>query len=149
LCIDIVWILTEEHMAIWLFRKARGAIREHQAKKAIPTTEDSHLVPEASLSQGQHRRHDSDNGIELNSPRASHSVDRSKENAQARAEARQRNIQQWKLLLGLVLPNFLAAVDVTIVAPAIPLISSDFSSSSSLPPNQLPLITARPPVGQL
>ncbi|KAL1653459.1 hypothetical protein SLS61_003969 [Didymella pomorum] len=117
-------------MAIWLFRKARGAIREHQAKKAIPTTEDSHLVPEASLSQGQHRRHDSDNGIELNSPRASHSVDRSKENAQARAEARQRNIQQRKLLLGLALPNFLAAVDVTIVAPAIPLISSDFNRLS-------------------
>ena len=136
-------------MAIWLFRQARGAIQEHRAKKAISTIEDSYLVPEASLSQGQHKRYDSDNGIELHSPRASHSVDRSKENAQAKAEARQRNIQQWKLLLGLVLPNFLAAVDVTIVAPAIPLISSDFSSSSSPPSNKLPLIIARPPLGQL
>lgn len=135
-------------MAIWLFRKARGAIREHQAKKAIPTTEDSHLVPETSLPQGQHR-YNSDNGIELNSPRASHSVDRSKENAQARAEARQRNIQQWKLLIGLILPNFLAAVDVTIVAPAIPLISSDFSTFSSFPHDQHALITTRPPLRQL
>jgi hypothetical protein len=36
---------------------------------------------------------------------------------------------QWLLLLGLVLPNFLAAVDVTIVSPAIPLISSHFGNS--------------------
>jgi MFS family permease len=46
-----------------------------------------------------------------------------------KAEARKRNIRQWKLLIGLLLPNFLASVDVTIVAPAIPLISSDFSPS--------------------
>lgn len=115
-------------MAIWLYRQARGAIREHQAKKAMPTTEDSHLVPETSVPQSQHKRYESDNGIELNSPRTSHSiVDRSKANE----ENRQRNIQQWKLLIGLLLPNFLAAVDVTIVAPAIPLISSDFSPSPS------------------
>lgn len=115
-------------MAIWLYRQARGAIREHKAKKAVPTTEDSHLVPETSAFQNQHKRNDSDNGIELNSPRASYSMtERSRENAQAKEEARRRNTQQWKLLIGLILPNFLAAVDVTIVAPAIPLISSDFS----------------------
>src|SRR5690242_9760415 len=116
-------------MAIWLFKKARGAIREHQAKRAVPTTEDSHLVPETASSQKQHRQYDRVNGIELYSPRASQSItDRTKESAQEKVEARQRNIQQWKLLIGLVLPNFLAAVDVTIVAPAIPLISSDFST---------------------
>lgn len=136
-------------MAIWLFRKARGAIREHQAKKAIPTTEDSHLVPETVLPQDQHDRYVSNSAIELNFPRTSHSVDRSKENVQAKEAARQRNIQQWKLLLGLVLPNFLAAVDVTIVAPAIPLISSDFSSSSFHSYNTIVLIAARPPLGQL
>jgi hypothetical protein len=120
-------------MAIWLYRQARGAIREHQAKKAVPITEDSHLVPETQLPQSQHKRYYSDNGIELDSQRASHSMmDHSKENAQAKEEAHRRNIQQWKLLIGLVLPNFLAAVDVTIVAPAIPLISSDFSQSISI-----------------
>lgn len=113
-------------MAIWLFKKTRGAIREHQAKKAVPTTDDSHLVPEEPTSHTQY----STNGTEPSSPRVSHN---GKENerlsAVEKAEARQQNIRQWKLLFGLLLPNFLAAVDVTIVAPAIPLISSDFSIS--------------------
>ncbi|KAH6615236.1 major facilitator superfamily domain-containing protein [Boeremia exigua] len=115
-------------MAIWLYRQARGAIREHQAKKIVPTTESSHLVPETISS---HQQHSSENGIALNSPRASQSItEHTKESAQEKADARRRNIIQWKLLLGLVLPNFLAAVDVTIVAPAIPLISSDFNRLS-------------------
>lgn len=120
-------------MAIWLFRQARGAVRKHQAKKAVPTTEDSHLVPEALATQSEHKIYAGSNGIELNSPQASHNTaDTPAIHSQAKAEARQRNIQQWKLLIGLILPNFLAAVDVTIVAPAIPLISSDFSPFSSL-----------------
>lgn len=116
-------------MAIWLYRQARGVIREHQAKRAVPTTEDSHLVPETSQAHRQHKRYDSENDIELGSPRADDSLTKHpKETAQEKEEARRRNIQQWKLLIGLILPNFLAAVDVTIVAPAIPLISSDFST---------------------
>src|SRR5690242_15198320 len=112
-------------MAIWLFKKARGAIREHQARKAVPTTDDSHLVPESPTSHKQN----STNGTELGSPRVGHSgKEHERLSAVEKAEARQRNIRQWKLLIGLLLPNFLAAVDVTIVAPAIPLISSDFSS---------------------
>lgn len=133
-------------MAIWLFRKARGAIREHQAKKAVPTTEDSHLVPETTPSQKQYN---SETGIQLSSPRASQSItEPTKETAQEKEAARQRNIQQWKLLIGLVLPNFLAAVDVTIVAPAIPLISSDFSAFVTS--SSLPLLTpSRPIIRQL
>ncbi|KAF2995827.1 hypothetical protein E8E13_002052 [Curvularia kusanoi] len=111
-------------MAIWLFKKARGAYRDHQAQKAVPTTDDSHLVPEAPSSHIQH----TENGTELGSPRAS--TEYGGMTAQEKAAARQRNIQQWKLLIGLILPNFLAAVDVTIVAPAIPLISSDFNRLS-------------------
>lgn len=115
-------------MAIWLYRQARGAIREHHAKKAVPTTEHLHLVPEAAPSHKQHNRYDSKNGIKLGSLRASQSLTEHRmESAQEKEETRRRNIQQWKLLSGLILPNFLAAVDVTIVAPAIPLISSDFS----------------------
>lgn len=116
-------------MAIWLFRQARGAFREHQAKKTTSTADNSHLVPEAASAQTQHTRLDSENEFELGSPRASHGLMRhSEENAHEKEAARQRNIQQWKLLVGLILPNFLTAVDVTIVAPAIPLISSDFGS---------------------
>lgn len=118
-------------MATWLFRKARGAIRAHQAKNAVPTTDDSHLVPETGLLQHGHKRLDSQNDIGLAPPRANHCmIDQPKETAQEKEEAHPRNTQQWKLLIGLILPNFLAAVDVTIVAPAIPLISSDFSLST-------------------
>ncbi|KAJ4352889.1 hypothetical protein N0V95_003864 [Ascochyta clinopodiicola] len=118
-------------MAIWLFKQARGAFREHQARKAVTTTDDSHLVPETPSTHTQHKRPDSEHDIELGSPRASHSlIGQSTITAQEQAESRQREIQQWKLLIGLVLPNFLAAVDVTIVAPAIPLISSDFDRLS-------------------
>lgn len=115
-------------MAFWLYRQARGAIREYQAKKIVPTTDESHLIPETVPAYGQHKSVDNQNNIELASPRASHSlIEHPKENSKEKEEAHQQNIQR-KLLLGLVLPNFLAAVDVTIVAPAIPLISSDFSS---------------------
>ncbi|KAF1364890.1 hypothetical protein EJ07DRAFT_161867 [Lizonia empirigonia] len=117
-------------MAIWLYRQARSAFREHQAKKVITTADDSHLIPQTTTSQIQHHGVDSDNGIELGSPRASHGlIEHLKDDAQEK-EIRQRNIQQWKLLIGLILPNFLAAVDVTIVAPAIPLISSHFDRLS-------------------
>ncbi|KAF9695763.1 hypothetical protein EKO04_005898 [Ascochyta lentis] len=118
-------------MAIWLYRQARGAFREHQAKKAVTTTNDSHLVPEMLPSQERHKRLDSENDIELGSPRASHSlIEHSTTTAQEKEESRRRDMQQLMLLMGLVLPNFLAAVDVTIVAPAIPLISSDFDRLS-------------------
>lgn len=118
-------------MAIWLFRQARGAIREHQAKKAVPTTQDSHLVPETTASQKEHKRYDSENGIKPSSSRASQSIaEHTEKTVQEKAEARRHNIAQWKLLIGLILPNFLSAVDVTIIAPAIPLISSHFSAST-------------------
>ena len=119
-------------MAIYLFKLIRRKLREREAQKAIPTTDDSHLVPE------QIRGH------ELQDARNKHNYGRSEDStgshinfltaeeaAQPKAETRQRHIRQWKLMLGLVLPNFLAAMDVTIVAPAIPLISSHFGTSTS------------------
>jgi hypothetical protein len=92
-------------MAIYLFKLIRRKLREREAQKDIPTTNDSHLVPEPA-----------------------------EETARQKAEARQRNIRQLKLMLGLVLPNFLAAMDVTIVAPAIPLISSYFGMPTHFTP---------------
>jgi hypothetical protein len=67
------------------------------------------------LQSGQHG-HDTNNDKALTT----------EEVAQQEEERRRRNIRQWKLMIGLALPNFLASVDVTIVAPAIPLISSHF-----------------------
>ncbi|KAF2266771.1 MFS general substrate transporter [Lojkania enalia] len=44
-------------------------------------------------------------------------------------EERERTIYRFKMMAGLILPNFLASVDVTIVAPALLLISSHFSTA--------------------
>ncbi|KAH8731040.1 major facilitator superfamily domain-containing protein [Phaeosphaeriaceae sp. PMI808] len=97
-------------MAIYLYKLIRRKIRENHAKKTVPTTDDSHLVPEVAPSHA-----------------ASVSA---KEDSKQKEETRRRRAHQWKLMLGLALPNFLAAVDVTIVAPAIPLISSHFNHLS-------------------
>lgn len=117
-------------MAIYLFKLARRKYRENQAKKAVPTTDDSHLVPNLAR---HHQKLDSNDHTQeasevttLTQKRDDH-VD-AEEAARQKEESRKRTIRQWKLMIGLALPNFLAAVDVTIVAPAIPLISSHFST---------------------
>jgi hypothetical protein len=120
-------------MAIYLFKLVRRKIRENEAKKAVPTTEDSHLFPEVTSGQKQpqtleqNREHGFIN-IEASSNTPVDRVD-AEEAALRKAEARKRNVRQIKLMAGLALPNFLAFIDVTIVAPAIPLISSHFSRS--------------------
>lgn len=121
-------------MAIYLFRIIRRKYRERQAQKAaIPTTDESHLVPEPALGQEHDEKlhgYSGQSGALAQSsspPQVQKPSVNAAEIAQHKAEKRRRTIRQWKLLLGLMLPNFLAAIDVTIVAPAIPLISSHFS----------------------
>jgi type II secretory pathway component PulL len=117
-------------MAIYLFKLIRRKLREREAQKAIPTTDDSHLVPELVSAQelrdcsNQHSHEYSQD-----STRSHVNFLTPEEAAQQNAEAHRRKMRQLKLMLGLVLPNFLAAMDVTIVAPAIPLISSHFGMS--------------------
>jgi hypothetical protein len=130
-------------MAFLLFKFVRRKIRESKAKNAIPNTKDSelvesYLVPEVAPSryQQQHQALHEDqhvNGIRHSTTPAESHVEafNAEEAARHKEEARRRNIRQWKLMLGLALPNFLASVDVTIVAPAIPLISTHFSMSTS------------------
>jgi hypothetical protein len=129
-------------MAFLLFKFVRRKIREHKAKDAIPNTKDSelvesYLVPEVAPGQhqGQHQALHEDqhvDGIRHSTATAESHVEafNAEEAARHKEEDRRRKIRQWKLMLGLALPNFLASVDVTIVAPAIPLISSHFSKSS-------------------
>jgi hypothetical protein len=119
-------------MAFYLFKLVRRKIRENQTKKAATTTDESHLMPEISPShqtyQQLHKQQDEHDSAGTSASIQSH-VDTigSEEAARHKAESRKRNIRQWKLMIGLALPNFLASLDVTIVAPVIPLISSHFS----------------------
>jgi len=120
-------------MAIFLFQLVRRKLREREARKVIPTTDDSHLVPEKSTHKGSQKTVNQKKHALLGDAAAvpgSH-IDflTPEEAAQEKAEIRRRKNRQWKLILGLLLPNFLAALDVTIVAPAIPLLSSHFSGS--------------------
>jgi hypothetical protein len=121
-------------MAFLLYRYIRGKYRENKAAKAAATYE-SHLMSEISSRQ-KPEQHGAANGVDdqvnstSNQSREAHtntvSAANSEENARIAAEASQRRKRRWKLMLGLILPNFLAAIDVTIVAPAIPIISSHF-----------------------
>ncbi|CAE7012267.1 hypothetical protein PTNB73_00820 [Pyrenophora teres f. teres] len=119
-------------MAIFLFQLVRRKLRERKARKVIPTIDDSNLVPEKptdkrgqkTVNQKGHAHSDAvvpGSHINFLTP---------EEAAQQKAETRRRKIRQWKLILGLLLPNFLAAMDVTIVAPAIPLLSLHFNRLS-------------------
>jgi hypothetical protein len=120
-------------MAIYLFKLVRRKIKENQAKKAVPTTDESHLVPNVV---GHHQKLNSndltqgDTELAALTQNRDDSVDK-EQVARQKEDARKRTARQWKLMLGLALPNFLASVDVTIVAPAIPLISSHFSTSKT------------------
>jgi hypothetical protein len=115
-------------MAIFLFKLIRRKLREREAQKAMPTTDDSHLVPEhSSAHRLQNTAYSHGHGLSTDSTGSHISFLTPEEAALQKAEARRRSIRQLKLMLGLALPNFLAAMDVTIVAPAIPLISSHFS----------------------
>jgi hypothetical protein len=118
-------------MAFLLYRYIRRKIRDHQVKKDSSTIEDSNLMPEIAPSQSgngmlQRTQHESNIGSHQDKRSGLSSAE---EAAREKEETRKRTIRQWKLMLGLALPNFLASVDVTIVAPAIPLISSHFSRS--------------------
>src|SRR5690242_5313601 len=112
-------------MAIWLYRTIRKKARENAAKKAVPTTDESNLVPE--IPEGHPNTHQHRHDASQSSRNGDIGGITAEEAARNKEQARKQSIRQWTLLLGLVLPNFLAAMDVTIVAPAIPLISSHFS----------------------
>ncbi|KAH4610068.1 hypothetical protein HBI56_144330 [Parastagonospora nodorum] len=127
-------------MAFYLFKLVRRKIRESKAKDAIPNTKDTemvepYLIPQAAVGQEQQQtsvRHELEHGTSDTTTHSNSHVKAFSDETDARhkEEARRRNVRQWKLMLGLALPNFLAAVDVTIVAPAIPLISSHFNRLS-------------------
>jgi hypothetical protein len=101
-------------------------MKESQTEPTRPTSDDIHLVPAGDYGSSQ----DGSSALHKAQHEQESHVDpiSDEEVARQEAEAQQRTIRQWKLMLGLALPNFLAAVDVTIVAPAIPLISSYFGT---------------------
>ncbi|KAF1996885.1 MFS general substrate transporter [Amniculicola lignicola CBS 123094] len=125
-------------MAVLLFRYIRGKIQEKKSR----TAEDGHLVPEIALQeQGSsqaveqlHAQQESQNTSSTTPVRGSTGTaltpEQVEENTRLKAEASRIRSYRWKMIFGLLLPNFLAAVDLTIVAPAVPEISSHFNRLS-------------------
>ncbi|KAL5435582.1 hypothetical protein PMIN06_011057 [Paraphaeosphaeria minitans] len=124
-------------MAYMLYKYIRRRAKESRAKKeTFSTADEIHLSPYASPPSAAIDNHPAltnsgaaptTQSSDITKPYA---VEDTVENERLRQEARKLAIRRWKLMAGLVLPNFLAAVDVTIVAPAIPTISSHFNHLS-------------------
>lgn len=115
-------------MAIFLYRYLRKKYTNRQAAKTAPNTADeSHLVPGPSPGQKPEKYESILDGENATAPGRTETGLNREENARIKAEARKIRIYRWKMIIGLLLPNFLAAVDVTIVAPAVPVISSHFN----------------------
>lgn len=124
-------------MAYMLYKYIRRRVQESKAKKeSFSTVDNIHLSPYASSpSIANGPRADLAASGAAPTQQSSeitkqHATEDTVENERLRQEARRLTIRRWKLMAALVLPNFLAAIDVTIVAPAIPTISSHFSTLS-------------------
>lgn len=117
-------------MAYLLFKYLRRKSKEMRGNNAAPSTTDEHpLSPE--FGPGEEPKPDRPKFLPESERNNAHAMNlvaaQSHEHEALRADAKRSTIWRWKMVLGLMLPNFLASVDVTIVAPAIPTISSHFS----------------------
>lgn len=95
---------------------------KHQQKPLAPVHVDESEVPLNTLQTG------SSNGQD---PRSSTTPEQDDGKCQiCRAEKRAARIYRWKLIGGLVLPDLLSSLDLTIVATATPFIASHFGTPS-------------------
>jgi hypothetical protein len=122
-------------MAYMLYKYIRRKIKENNDKKAAHNiTDESHLTPEFSPVGAPNPEPQETflpgEGSHLVQPRLEepNPAKRIEKSRNSDDEARRMRAYRWRMILGLILPNFLASVDVTIVAPAIPTISSHFST---------------------
>src|ERR1700733_4843045 len=109
-------------MAYFLYKhlKNKRANRATAPIEPVPDLPGSNKTnskkPQALINQNQTHGEDSTNS---KAP-----VVDAEEAERIKAETSRRRKYRWKMVAGLILPNFLASVDTTIVAPAVPIISS-------------------------
>jgi hypothetical protein len=129
-----VALIYQFSMAYLLFKYIRRKVKERkEARAAHDTTDKFPLTPEHNIRDGPQlqRQHEalSGDGHHYTQPyfEKTTGAEMPGERQKFDAEAKRIRAYRWRMILGLLLPNFLASVDVTIVAPAIPTISSHFS----------------------
>ncbi|ORY13697.1 major facilitator superfamily domain-containing protein [Clohesyomyces aquaticus] len=121
-------------MAFLLYKYIKRRINE----KKSPTSADDHLVPEIALGPVQ-----TPNGLSAESLHVTGANEHenvattnktptppAEEIARIKEEASRIRKYRWKMIAGLFIPTFLATIDFTIVAPAVPIISSHFNRLS-------------------
>ncbi|KAF2637038.1 MFS general substrate transporter [Massarina eburnea CBS 473.64] len=120
-------------MAYMLFKYIRRKVKESKERKeALTISDDSHLTPDINPGAStEPERGQTLTGHDGSAYFASSvSAETQEEHRRLKQEERQLTKHRWMLVIGLILPNFLASIDVTIVAPAIPQISSHFNHLS-------------------
>ncbi|KAF2691164.1 MFS general substrate transporter [Lentithecium fluviatile CBS 122367] len=120
-------------MAYMLFKYIRRKVKESGRKEAaLNITDNSHLTPEFHHGAPEPEEHESlpGNATQHTPTEKPISAESHHDSRKLNDEARKMRAYRWRMILGLILPSFLASVDVTIVAPAIPTISSHFNHLS-------------------
>jgi hypothetical protein len=131
-------------MCIYLFYQIRKARRNRRAREHTQPAERVQAKQAKQESLCEHQLADaakgSDDGV-LNStmPGLEHQQRQrgSRHCPECIAEKKRAKVYRWKILLSLVLANAMAAMDLTIIATALPTIASHFCKSGA--------ITCKPP----
>ncbi|KAF2496036.1 MFS general substrate transporter [Lophium mytilinum] len=122
-------------MAYFLYKYLKKRAARRKAGQTPDTAEPGSLMPDVPGAQHQ-KPAKTHNGLvqEGSATTASNSpqpVVDEQEAARVKAETTARRKHRWIMIVGLILPNFLAAADATIIAPAVPIISSHFNHLGS------------------
>ena len=126
-------------MAIYLYRK----IRAHRQNASAGSQNSAHEMmtaePQVSptrLTEGRpsHNRDSTNLQEKIHGQGRSENHDEVPEETITAEEKKAANRYRWKLVIGLFLPFSVQALDVTIIASAIPFIASDFSMLTASSP---------------
>ncbi|WEW58276.1 hypothetical protein PRK78_003744 [Emydomyces testavorans] len=123
---------------LWIYKK----LKEHKASKQDKPKLCRHqLQAQNTPSQpdskpAEHEIREDDILVEGSDQTVAHRTEKTRENhsqcSQCKKEKRDKRVYRWKLICGLLLPYFLASVDLTIVAAALPFIASHFNKLDEL-----------------
>ncbi|KAL4875869.1 major facilitator superfamily domain-containing protein [Aspergillus karnatakaensis] len=112
-------------MAIYLYRKIKAS-REAKRQSDLIPLENHHSSP------FERDENNNNNSLSLNDVTHRNPSEKQGVSPEEQAEKQRRRAYRWKLILSLFMPYFLASIDLTIVATAVPFIASHFDELDEL-----------------